>query len=198
MTHFLLGTAFIGHVKAEIRIVMKKFVLLILFVFSCTLSSYAQFENGLQFRDSLAGWTARHAKISEIEPILKKYNIDSSGKRMIIKIDENNIFRIRCNVDSQDEIEWISMTTLYDSTDSGMKADIMVMTTLLENSKYLGLKFKEEAYFQMSSENNMFFVSEKLGITVVLTTCSMSRRYGCPTLEISFIKGTDYKKWIKQ
>lgn len=117
---------------------------------------------------------------------------------MIIKIDENNIFRIRCNVDSQDEIEWISMTTLYDSTDSGMKADIMVMTTLLENSKYLGLKFKEEAYFQMSSENNMFFVSEKLGITVVLTTCSMSRRYGCPTLEISFIKGTDYKKWIKQ
>lgn len=75
---------------------------------------------------------------------------------MIIKIDENNIFRIRCNVDSQDEIEWISMTTLYDSTDSGMKADIMVMTTLLENSKYLGLKFKEEAYFQMSSENNMF------------------------------------------
>ena len=55
---------------------MKKFVLLILFVFSCTLSSYAQFDNGLQFRDSLAGWTARHAKISEIEPILKKYNID--------------------------------------------------------------------------------------------------------------------------
>ena len=66
VTHFLLGTAFIGHVKAEIRIVMKKFVLLILFVFSLISSSFGQIKCS-DLVDSMMVWKEKNARPQRIQ-----------------------------------------------------------------------------------------------------------------------------------
>lgn len=80
MTHFLLGTAFIGHVKAEIRIVMKKFVLLILFVVLPIIE--------------IASQTGKTLKLDSLSSILEKNydGIKLKGKLEGMRID--NLFDI--------------------------------------------------------------------------------------------------------
>lgn len=79
MTHFLLGIAFIGHVKAEIRIVMKKFVLLILFVFSLISSSFGQIKCS-DLVDSMMVWKEQNVSMQRIHQSLANLPKQIIGK----------------------------------------------------------------------------------------------------------------------
>ena len=79
VTHFLLDTAFIGHVKAEIRIVKKKFILFVFFTLFAIVSQAQMAIRVSELLDSTFVWNEKQSKEENVKKFMKPFY---TGKKM--------------------------------------------------------------------------------------------------------------------